>query len=155
MAHVLSENAKLYRNAGTYGSPTWTEIPNVKDLTLGMDKGDVDITTRASGGFVERVDGLIDATIDFQMLWDTADANFTAMQTAYFAKTAIEFLVLDGVDTASGSQGLRATCMIKTFTRTETLGEALMVDVQVLPTAAANAPAWYTATTTTTTTTLP
>ena len=147
MSHVLSENAKLYRNSGSYGSPTWVEIDNVKDLTLNLDKDETDVTTRGSGGFKEFVDGMIDASIDWGMLWDTADANFTAIRTAFFAKTNIEFLILDGDEATAGSQGLRVTCMIKAFTRNETLGEALMVDVTIRPAKNANSPpAWYTAT---------
>lgn len=146
MAHVLAEDAKIYRNTGTYGSPTWDLVANVKDLTLNLDKDEVDVTTRASNGFKEFVDGLIDASIEFQMLWDTSDADFTAIQGAFFNKTAIEFLILDGASNVAGSQGLRATCMIKSFSRSETLGEALMVDVSIRPTKNANAaPAWYTA----------
>lgn len=146
MAHVLSENAKLYRNTGTYVAPVWDIIPNIKDLTLQLDKDETDVTTRASGGFKEMVDGLIDASIQFQMLWDTADTDFTSIRTAFFAKTAIEFLVLDGPSGTSGSQGLRATCMIKSFTRNENLGEALMVDITIRPVKNANAaPAWFTA----------
>lgn len=145
MAHVLAEDAKLYRNTGTYGSPTWTEIDNVKDLTLSLDKDEVDLTTRGSGGFKEFADGLIDASVEFQMVWDTSDANFTALQTAFFAKTAVEFLVLDGSSATAGNQGLRVTCMVKSFSRSETLGEALMVDVTIRPVKNANAaPAWYT-----------
>ena len=146
MAAVLSENAKLYRNSGSYGTPTWDLINNVKDLTLNLDKDEVDITTRGSGGFKEFIDGMIDASIDFGMVWDTADTDFTAIRTAFFAKTAIEFLILDGLQATSGSQGLRVTCMIKSFTRNENLGEALMVDVTLRPVKNANAaPAWYTA----------
>ena len=146
MSHVLSENAKFYRNSGSYGSPDWVEIDNVKDLTLNLDKDETDVTTRASGGFKEFVDGLIDASIEFSMLWDTADTNFTAIRTAFFAKTAVEFLILDGDEGTAGSQGLRVTCMVKGFTRNEALGEALMVDVNIRPTKNANAaPAWYTA----------
>ena len=146
MSHVLSENAKFYRNSGSYGSPTWDLISNVKDLTLNLDKDETDVTTRASGGFKEFVDGLIDASIEFSMLWDTADTNFTAIRTAFFAKTAVEFLILDGDEGTAGSQGLRVTCMVKGFTRNEALGEALMVDVNIRPTKNANAaPAWYTA----------
>lgn len=146
MAAVLSENAKLYRNSGSYGTPTWDLIDNVKDLTLNLDKDEVDITTRGSGGFKEFIDGMIDASIDFGMVWDTADTDFTAIRTAFFAKTAIEFLILDGLQATSGSQGLRVTCMIKSFTRNENLGEALMVDVTLRPVKNANAaPAWYTA----------
>ena len=77
----------------------------------------------------------------------SSDAAFTAIQTAFFAKTAVEFLILDGDESTAGSQGLRATCMIKGFTRNETLGEALTVDVSIKPVKNSDAaPAWYTAT---------
>lgn len=147
MAHVLSEDAKLYYNTGTYATPTWTEITNVKDVTLNLEKDETDVTTRASGGYKEFVDGLIDASVDFNMVWDTADTAFTAIQTAFFAKTAEEFLILDGDEGTAGSQGLRVTCMIKSFTRNETLGEALTADVSIRPVKNSDAaPAWYTST---------
>lgn len=148
MAHVLSENAKVYRNTGSYGSPTWDLVANIKDLTLNLDKDETDVTTRSSEGFKEFVDGLIDASVDFSMLWDDADSDFTAIRTAFFAKTAIEFLILDGPQSGTGSagrQGLRATMMTKSFTRNENLGEALMVDVTLRPAKNANSPPeWYT-----------
>lgn len=153
MSHVLSENAKLYRNTGTHATPTWNEIANVKDLTLNMDKDETDVTTRASGGWKEFVDGLIDGSVDFSMLWDPADADFTALQTAFFAKTPIEFAIMDGIITGAGStgnQGLKAFMMIKSFTRNENLGEALMVDVTIRPSKNAGGtggahvpPSWY------------
>lgn len=144
MSHVLSENAKLYYNTGTYASPTWTELTNVKDVTLNLEKDEVDVTCRSSGGFKEFVDGLIDATVDFQMVWNTGDAGFTAVKTAFFAKSAIAVLVADGVYSVSGTQGLRATCMVKSFSRSETLGEALMVDVSLRPVKNSDhAPEWY------------
>lgn len=142
MTHVLSEDAVLYYNSGTYQSPTWSAITNVKDVTLSLDKDEIDVTTRASAGFKEFVDGLIDATIDFNILWDTDDTAFTAIRTAFFAKTAVEFLILDATTTTG--QGLRATCMIKSFNRNETLGEALTVDVSVRPVRNSNSPpTWY------------
>jgi predicted secreted protein len=145
MAHVLSENAKLYYNTGTYGSPTWSLIGNVKDVTLSMEKDEVDVTTRASGGFKEYVDGLIDASVNFSMLWDTADTAFTAVKTAFFAKTSVEMLVCDGLYATTGTQGLHAICMVKSFSRGENLGEALTVDVTVRPVKnSSTAPVWYT-----------
>jgi len=147
MAHVLSQNAKFYRNTGTYATPTWDLIGNVKDLTLSLEKDETDVTTRASGGWKEFVDGMKDATIEFGMLWDTGDADFTAIKDAFTGNTAIEVLVLDGLVATAGSQGLRVTCMVKSFTRNENLGEALMVDVSLRPVKNSNAaPAWYTAT---------
>lgn len=154
MAHVLAENAKLYRNTGTNASPTWNEIPNVKDLTLSMEKDETDVTTRASGGWKEFVDGLVDGSVEFSMLYDTTDADFTAIQDAFYNKTPVEFAVMDGIITGAGStgnQGLRAFMMIKSFTRNENLGEALMVDVSLRPCKNAGgvsgahvAPTWYT-----------
>lgn len=145
MAHVLSQNAKAYRNTGTYASPTWSEITLIKDLTLNLSKDKADVTTRSSGGWKEFVDGLKDGSVEFSHLWDTADAHFTAMRTAFTANTSIEVLVLDGGSAVVGSQGLRATMMVESFTRNETLGEALMVDVTLAPVKNSNAaPAWYT-----------
>jgi predicted secreted protein len=147
MAHVLSQNAKLYRNTGTYASPTWDLIGNVKDLTLSLEKDETDVTTRASGGWKEFVDGMKDATVEFGMLWDTGDADFDAFQGAFINNTAVEVLVLDGLVATAGAEGLRATMMVKSFTRNENLGEALMVDVSLRPVKNANsAPVWYTAT---------
>ena len=151
MAFVLAENAKLYYNTGSYGSPTWAEICNVKDLTLSLEKDEVDVTTRCSAGFKEYADGLLDANITFNMLYDTSDTAFTALQTAFFNKTDVEVLVMDGLavpPSGSTSQGLRATCMVKSFSRSESLGEALMTDVALRPVANDNAaPSWYSVTT--------
>ena len=153
MAHVLAEDAKLYYNTGTYSAPVWSEICNVKDLTLSLDKSEIDVTTRCSGGFSQFVDGLLDASVNFGMLYDTEDAAFTALQTAFFAKTNVEVLVLDGDETPAAGvtvQGLRAICMVKSFSRNESLGQALMTDVALRPVAnnegaaGANvAPSWY------------
>jgi hypothetical protein len=43
--------ARLYRNTADYASPTWAEVTNVKDVTLNLEKGEVDVTTRANGGW--------------------------------------------------------------------------------------------------------
>jgi predicted secreted protein len=147
MPHVLSQNAKLYRNTATYATPTWDLVGNVKDLTLSLEKDETDVTTRASGGWKEFVDGMKDATVEFGMLWDTGDADFTAIKDAFINNTAIECAVMDGIITGTGStgnQGLRASFMVKSFTRNENLGEALMVDVSLRPVKNASAaPSWY------------
>jgi len=147
MPHVLSENAKLFRNTGTFASPTWDEITLVKDLSISLDKDETDVTTRGSGGFKEFVDGMIDASLEFSMLYDDTDTDFTALRTAFFAKTNVEVLVLDGAATGDGStgnQGLRARMMVKSMTRNENLGEALMMDFTLRPVKNADGPpTWF------------
>ncbi len=142
MSTRLGMDAKLYRNTGSYGSPTWVEIQNVKDVTLNLEKGEADVTTRANQGWRATVGTLKDASIDFQMVWDTDDAGFTAVQQAFFGNTPLEFAVMDGPISDPTTEGLRATFDVFSFTRNEALEEAILVDVTIKPTYAENAPQW-------------
>lgn len=144
MGIKLGMEAKLYRNTGTYAAPTWVELTNVKDLTLNLEAGEADVTTRGNAGWRATVATLKDGSIEFEMVWDTTDTNFTAIQDAFFNNTDIEFAVMDGDVASSGSQGLRATMSITNFSRSEALEEALMVSVNAKPTYAVNAPEWMT-----------
>ena len=51
MGIKLGMEAKLYRNTGTYALPTWVELTNVKDLTLNLEAGEADVTTRGNAGW--------------------------------------------------------------------------------------------------------
>jgi len=144
MATRLGMDAKLYRNTGTYALPVWVEVSNVKDVTLNLEKGEADVTTRANAGWRATVGTLKDASIEFQMVWDTVDAGFDAIRQAFFNNTPLEFAVMDGDITDPDSEGLRATFDVFNFTRNEALEEAILVDVSIKPTYADNAPEWIT-----------
>ena len=144
MGIKLGMEARLYRNTGTYAAPTWVEVANVKDLTLNLEKGEADVTTRANLGWRATVGTLKDGSIEFEMLWDAADAGFTAIQQAFFANTPIEFAVMDAPITQTGAQGLRASFSITKFSRSEPLEEAISVSVTAKPTYADHAPEWMT-----------
>ena len=142
MAVKLGMDGKLYWNDGTYEVPDWQEIDNARDVTLTNEKGEADVSSRKNAGFRARVGTLKDATIEFEMVWDTEDDNFVAIQEAYFGNTALEFAVMDGDIEESGSEGLRATMDVMSFTRNEPLEEAMTANVTVQPTYAVNPPAW-------------
>lgn len=144
MASVLGMNCKAYRNTASYASPAWNEITNIRDLSLSLEADEADVTTRGNNGWKATVQTLKDATVEFQMVWDTAGDDFTAIQTAFLANTSIECAFMDGSISTNGNQGLRATFMVTNFSRTENLTEAVMVDVSLKVTYADNAPAWYT-----------
>lgn len=144
MAFVLGLNAKLYRNTGTWAAPSFSLIGNVRDLRLNLEKGEADVTTRAAAGWELVVATLKTAALEFGMVWDTADAAFTAIRNSFLNDTTIELLALDGSSATTGSQGLRADMMVSGFTRNENLREALTADVRVKPTYSVNAPTWYT-----------
>ena len=140
----LGMEAKLYRNTGTYATPTWVEMTNVKDLTLNLEAAEADVTTRGNAGWRATIAALKDGSIEFEMVWDPADAGFTAIQDAYFNNTTVEFAVMDGDVTSTGTQGLRATMSITKLTRSEPLEQAITVSVTAKPTYSDNAPEWMT-----------
>ena len=107
------------------GAGAWTELKNVKDVTLNLEAGEADVTTRANAGWRATVATLKEASVEFEMVWDTGDAGFTAIKNAFFNNSAIGMQILDG---ASG-QGLQADFSITNFSRSEALEEAITVSV--------------------------
>ena len=144
MSVKLGLDAKLFRNSGLYATPTWNEITNVRDLTLNLEAGEADVTTRGNNGWRATVATLKDGSIEFEMIWDSEDTDFTAIRDAFLNKTAVELAVMDGDIVTSGSQGLRASFMVTSFSRNEPLEEAITVSVTMKPTYSANPPDWMT-----------
>ena len=135
MAIVLGLNAKLLRGAA--GSTGSTEVKNVKDLTLNLESGEADVTTRATGGWRATAGTLKEASLEFGILYDTEDADFQAFQAAYFSNTPLALFITDG----AGS-GLDADWSITAFTVEQPLEEAVSVSITAKPTASTRAPAW-------------
>lgn len=136
----LGLSAKTYRNSGTFQTPVWTEITNIRDLTLSDSMAEADVTRRASGGYRETVPTLREASIDFDMVNIAGDPDLAALALAYSNKSVIEIAVMDGGITTSGSRGLRASCSVLKFERTQELENAQMISVTLKPSPALNPP---------------
>lgn len=139
MAIKLGLDAKLYiDDESSYASPTWSEVTNCKDLTLGLEKNEADVTVRGNNGWRAMVGVLKEGSIEFTMIWDTEDANFQIIKDAFLANSSpsnlVNIAVMDGDITTPGSEGLRSMCTVSGFTRNEPLEEALTVDVKLKPT---------------------
>ncbi|MBW7905466.1 MAG: phage tail protein [Phycisphaerae bacterium] len=135
----LGMEAKIYYKVGGQGGGgAWTELTNVRDVTLSLETGEADVTTRANAGWRATVATLKDASVEFEMVWDTADAGFTAIKTAYLTNAPIGFQVRDG----AGGQGLQADFMITQFSRSEPLEEAISVSVTSKVTYSTTPPSW-------------
>lgn len=137
MAVILGLDAKLLR--GPAGSTGSTEVKNVKDLTLSLESGEADVTTRATKGWRAIVATLKDGSLEFGILYDPEDADFQAFSEAYFNNTPIALFVTDGV-----GNGLDADFSITGFSVEQPLEEALSVSVTAKPTASTRAPEWKT-----------
>jgi predicted secreted protein len=139
MSIKLGMDAKLFHKVGGQGGGgSWTELTNVRDVTLSLEAGEADLTTRANSGWRATVATLKEASVEFEMVWDTADAGFTAIKNAYLNNDMIGLQVLDG----DAGQGLQADFMITAFSRSEPLEEGITVSVTAKVTYSATPPSW-------------
>jgi hypothetical protein len=79
---ILGMDAKLYY--GNAGSSATNEMTNVRDVTVTAEAGEADVTTRANSGWRATVATLKEASVEFEMVWDTADAGFTRQKEVPF-----------------------------------------------------------------------
>ena len=137
MAIKLGLDAKLFRGvAGTQGT---IEVTNVKDVSLSLESGEADVTTRKAKGWKLSVATLKEASLEITILYDTEDEDFLAFKTAYFTNTPLSLFVTDGDTTA---HGLDADFSVTGFTVDQPLEEAVTVKVTAKPTASDRAPVW-------------
>ena len=101
MAYKLGLDAQLFH--GTAGQTASSEMKNCKDVTLNLETGEADITTRAAEGWRITAATLKEASLEFEMVWDTSDAGFKAIKDAYFNNTAIALFASDGTSSYSSS----------------------------------------------------
>jgi hypothetical protein len=137
MAIKLGLDAKLFRGvAGTQGT---IEVTNVKDVSLSLESGEADVTTRKAKGWKLSVATLKEASLEITILYDTEDEDFLAFKEAYFSNTPLSLFVTDGDTTA---HGLDADFSVTGFTVDQPLEEAVTVKVTAKPTASDRAPVW-------------
>ncbi len=138
MGYKLGLDAQLF--IGDAGATASTEMKNCKDVTHNLETGEADITTRAAEGWRITAATLKDASLEFEMVWDTEDTGFNKIQNAYFSNGAIALFASDGE-----GNGLDADFVVTSFSRSEPLEEALTVSVTCKPTLVDRAPAWKSA----------
>jgi hypothetical protein len=137
MAIKLGLDAKLFRGvAGTQGT---IEVTNVKDVSLSLESGEADVTTRKAKGWKLSVATLKEASLEITILYDTEDEDFLAFKEAYFSNTPLSLFITDGDTTA---HGLDADFSVTGFTVDQPLEEAVTVKVTAKPTASDRAPIW-------------
>lgn len=124
---------------GTAGITASNEMPNITDVTINLETGEADVTTRGNNGWRATAATLKNGSVDFQMIWNESDGGFAAVQTAWANGTPLAMAFF----TSAGS-GLDADFTITNFTRTEPLEDAVKVQVTAKPTYSTRAPTWVT-----------
>lgn len=103
---------KAYRNAGTYGSPTWTVMGLVKDVTPSMPWDMVEAGARETRAKIY-AKARADLGVSMVMRADDADTGFNAVADAAMSPTAVlDIMFLDAAITFEGARGFRAEWLI-------------------------------------------
>ena len=126
---LLGMNAKIYQGPTGTALASLIEMSNVKDVTLNLEAGEADVTTRANQGWRATAPTLRECTAEFEMLWKPGDAGFDAIKTAFLTSSTIRLAVLTGTSDASGTEGPLADFSITNFSRSEPLEEGVTVSV--------------------------
>lgn len=131
---------EIYRNSGTYASPTLVRMRNMRSVDTPDKKTEDDVTARRSNGFKWTSSAGRELELNFQMLNVKGDADITALRTAYEAGTPIEFFVMDYDLSDTSARGSRAFYEIFEFTTKSEDKKSQYIDVKCKPTWAAQAP---------------
>jgi len=126
---LLGMNAKIYQGATGADLASLAEMANVKDVTLTLNAGEADVTTRANQGWRATAPTLRECTAEFEMLWKPGDAGFDAIKTAYLSSDTVRLAVLTGAQDAAGTEGPVGDFSITNFSRSEPLEEGVTVSV--------------------------
>jgi hypothetical protein len=126
---LLGMNAKVYQGESGASLSSLTEMGNVKDVTLTLEAGEADVTTRANQGWRATAPTLRECTAEFEMLWQPGDTGFEAVKTAFLTASTLRLAVLTGDRTASGTEGPLGDFSVTKFSRSEPLEEGVTVSV--------------------------
>lgn len=140
---VIGLEAKLlYGTAGTQGT---TVADNVKDVSLSLEAGSADITTRAAAGWRVKKATLKEGSLEFEMNYDTEETLCSTVLNNFLTGTPMAFFVSDGHGT-----GLDADWTLTNCSMEQPLEEAITLSVTAEPTniggTQGRAPQWVTAT---------
>lgn len=139
-APVMNYQCKAYRNTGTYGSPTWVLFDNMGAVKINDERSEVEIALRSGGLFEGFIAGRRKISIEWEMLYDPADASQTAFRAAYDSESqaGIDMAFMDQAIATAGSAGIRGTFVFtKCAEVVDDLGKPMMTSVKVAPRAGA------------------
>jgi hypothetical protein len=123
----------LYYNTGTFGTPSWTELTRVIDLTLPVTAEYGDTSSRVSIFKMQAKSQVVvgPLTFGYRYRQGVTDAVFDALRPMVLNNTKVEFAVCDGTIATSGNEYLRATYQIS-FTINQPMGDGVSVDFEAV-----------------------
>ncbi len=128
----------VYRNTGTYGSPTWTAQTLVQSVTLSCPWDFVDANSRASPVKLYGK-ALVDIGLQISFRTDDLDTGFLAFLAAHWGRsTLLDLLVLNGLIATEGAQGVRGEFLVSLSGEPQDIGGSVISTFDLKPTYTTN-----------------
>ncbi len=125
---------KIYFNGATYGSPTWNEVAQVRDVKVGAEMGEQDATTRVGGGIEQAEPVLAKLSVGGLIRNDSTDTTgFLALRTAFLSRAILDIMYLDGSKSVDGSFGYRYDAKCFTFGEDQAIDKLVYNEFMLKP----------------------
>ena len=127
---IVGLDCQIAYNTGTHASPTLVAISKAIDVELSLGSNQATFASRESNWEMNRV-ALKTLNITFGYEFEAGtDTVFDFLWNAYNTRTTDKYYVMDGPATVgSGSEGVRAYCMISDFSISQPLQDGVVVNV--------------------------
>ena len=151
---VVGTECRIYRNTGTWATPTWVEVDNVRDVNLPDEWNTAEFKTRGNT-VIRHKRTTRNRSVSLQMEHDPSvsanDANFEAFTDAMYDESGdagdgtIELALMNGDITVSDIQGVRGVWLVTKMDEAEPLEDAQLWDIEIKPAVVdgENAVQWY------------
>jgi len=135
MGFILGKDCKVFRNTGTWSSPTWSEITKVEVATQSIEAAEAEFKNRGLQ-FTQSAGGILTASIDLALThFAGVDADYELLRDAIVVdpKTLLDMFFADGASATSKTQGLRGHFAVINMGRDEPLEDGVKNTFTVKP----------------------
>lgn len=136
---MIGLNAKAYRNTGSYGAPTWSEMTLISDMSVNPSWEEADASARESR-IKQTVKTLMMLDISGKMKKKPSDANYTALMNAMLSDDVLDLLIMDGDKDTEGNRGWRADFQVFSTNEDQAMGNVLFEEFTLKPSITGNPP---------------
>jgi hypothetical protein len=137
----LGINCVVYRNTGTWGSPTWTACPEFESVNIDPRYTKADSNSRDSR-FGRGKLTLAEVGVTARLKVKPVNTNYEALMDAFSLGTAVDLLILDGDKDTVGSRGIRAEFNIEAAPEDQGITARLYRDLTLSLNDSDNLPKW-------------
>ena len=140
MASKTGLHSKAYLNSANYGTPTWGVVNLIGDFSVAAAWDWATAPTRETP-VVRGARTMLPLSVTGKMRVSDLDANYQTFDNSFHNSASIlDMLILNGDMNTNGVTGFRAEFELVKWSEDQALGNILMKELELRPSATANNP---------------